>query len=181
MTEDFLTEGLQNDRYLKAIQLASQFEDEIEARLFEFDQRMVDVQPELFDSNDGPDHRTSTSPSNGLAFQRINHPMNGPRAPEKRQRLNVHLYWMPPNEYARPDIDGAVRAFGYKIKGGDREADERVRSETRTGDWSVETSENPYDDNIVYYNHVSSAADITDTADRLVDHFTEFGNEFAVR
>lgn len=178
MTDEFLTEGLQNDRYLKALRLVQQFENEIEARLHEFDQQMANQHPGLFDSD--ARMKTSQTPSNGLAFNRLNHKMNGPKAPDDpAQQLNVHLYWMPPTEYSRTDIDGALRAFGYKIKGADEAVDEHVVDRTERGDWPLETSGNPYDPNMTFYQHVSSAADIEETMDVLVDHFAEFGDEYA--
>lgn len=181
MTDEFLTKGLQNDRYLKAIQLIEQFEEEIETILLELDKRMVDEHPNLFDSSSGPSVRTSQSPSSGLAFTRINHQMNGHRIPDSRnQRLNVHLYWMSPTEYGRTDIDGALRAFGYKIKDADQDVDNRVAKQTQTRDWSLETSGNPYDSSTVFYNHVSSAAEIEETAETLVEHFSEFGDEYTI-
>lgn len=183
MTDEFVTKGLQQDRYLKAVQLISQFEDEIEATLLELDRRMVEKHPDLFDSSDDPGFNTNRTPGNGLALHRINHPMNGPRAPEDGQtrRLNVHLYWMPPTEYGRTDVDGAVRGFGYKIKYADQAVDNRVVDRTRDGEWPLETSNNPYDSNTAFYRHVSSAADIEETADTLVSHFAEFGGEYAQR
>lgn len=179
MTDEFLTKGLRNDRYLKALRLVEQFEDEIEAMLLEFDRRLVDEHPGLFDSSTDPDVRTNQSPSNGLAIHRINHSMEGPRAPDDDRRLNVHLYWMPPTEYGRLDVDGALRAFGYKIKYADQEVDTRVAERTRAGDWQVQTSGNPYDDNTVFYRNVSSVADIEETEEILVSHFSEFGDEYA--
>lgn len=182
MTDEFLTEGLENDRYLKALRLIDQFEDEIEAILLEFDQRMVNEQPDLFDRSTDPNLNTNRSPTNGLALHRINHPMKGLRAPDssKAQRLNVHLYWMPPTEYGRTDVDGALRAFGYKIKGADGDVDDRVIEQTRAHDWPLETSGNPYDSNTTFYRHVSSITEIEETAEILVKHFSEFGDEYAV-
>jgi len=178
MTDDFLTEGLRNNRYLKALRLPDQFDDQIEARLKQFDRRMVDTHPGLFDPDDSPSFGTNDSPSSGLAWQRINHPMNGPDAPTGNQKLNVHLYWMEPNRYGRPDIDGAVRAFGYKIKNADENIDQKIRSDTHNGEWSIETSENPYDNNITFYRHVSSVPEIKETEETLVEHFEKFGEQY---
>lgn len=181
MTDEFLTKGLQSDRYLKALRLIDQFEDEIEATLLELDQRMIDEHPDLFDQSTDSDVRSRQSPSNGLAFSRLNRSMNGSRAPEsdKTQKLNIHLYWMPPREYGRTDVDGALRAFGYKIKYANQDIDDRIAERTRAGDWSLETSGNPYDSSTVFYRHVSSTAEIKETAKNLVRHFSEFGNEYA--
>lgn len=87
---------------------------------------------------------------------------------------------MPPTEYNRTDIDGALRAFGYKIKNTDQSIDDKVAEQTRDGDWPLETSDNPYDSNIVFYQHVSSAAEIESTADTLVSHFSELGDAYAI-
>lgn len=180
MTGEFVTEGLRDDRYLKALRLVEQFEDEVEAMLVEFDQRMVDEHPDLFDSSTDFKFKSNRSPSSGLATHRINHAMEGPRAPTEDRRLNVHLYWMPPTEYARTDLDCALRAFGYKIKYADQDVDNRVAERTRRGDWPLETSGNPWDDNTVFYRHVSSVTDIDDTIEILVSHFSEFGDAFAI-
>lgn len=116
MTDEFLTEGLRDDRYLKAVRLMNQFEDEIEARLLQLDQRLVDAQPGLFESDVEPDTRTNRSPGNGLTLHRVNHSMTGPQVSGdgKTQKLNVHLYWMPPTEYNRTDVDGALRDSGIR-------------------------------------------------------------------
>ena len=181
MTDEFLTQGLQNDRYLKAVQLIEQFEDEIEATLRNFGQRMVAEHPGLFATNPDGDAHTNRSPGSALAHTRVNYPMSGPRARDMDQtrKLNVHLYWMPPTEYNRTDVDGALRAFGYKVKYADQDPDDWVVEQTRAGDWSLETSGNPYDDNTVFYRHVSSAAEIEETAETLVNHFSEFGDAYA--
>ncbi len=183
MTDEFLTNGLRDDRYLKALRLIEQFEDEIEAILLELDRRMVDEHPDLFDPNAEPGVKTNRSPSTGLAYHRVNHPMTGARAPaaDRTHKLNVHLYWMPPAEYGHTalDVDGALRAFGYKIKYADRSIDDRVVERTRGRDWSLEASGNPYDSNAVFYSHVDSAAGIEETANELVEHFSVFGDEYA--
>lgn len=179
MTDEFLTEGLRNDRYLKALRLPDQFENEIKAILKTFDQQLANQHPELFDPSDEPSWRTNRDPGSGLALHRFNHELDGPQAPDdQRQLLNVHLYWMSPTEYARPDIDGAVRAFGYKIKGADEATDRYIVEQTQRGDWSILTSENPYDSNITFYKHVSSRADIEETRAELVEHFNAFGAEY---
>jgi len=182
MTEEFLTKGLQNDRYLKALRLIDGFENEIGAVLHRFGQRMVAEQPDLFETNPDGDERTNRTPSSALAHTRINYPLTGERAPEGDQTrmLNVHLYWVTPEQYNRTGIDGALRAFGYKIKYADREVDDRVVEETHARDWPLHTSESPYDSNIAFYRHVSSMAEIEETMDTLVRHFSEFGEEYAV-
>jgi len=181
MTDDFLTKGLQNDRYLKAIQLIEQFEDDIEATLRRFGQRMVSEHSQLFATGSDGDARTNRSPGSILAHSRINYPLAGPRARDMEQTwmLNVHLYWVDPAQYNRSDVDGALRAFGYKVKHASEDIDRKIVQETRANDWSLDTSTNPYDSNTVFYRHVSSAAEMEETADTLVQHFGTFGDEYA--
>jgi hypothetical protein len=181
MTDEFLTKGLQDDRYLKALRLVDEFEDKLEATLRGFGQRMVAEHPELFGVNPDGNERTNRNPGSALAHTRVHYPMTGEQAPEADQTwgLNVHLYWVRPEQYERTDVDGALRAFGYKIKYADRDIDDRVVEQTRARDLPVETAENPYDSNIAFYSHVSSVAEIEETADILVDHFSEFGDKYA--
>lgn len=180
MTDEFLTEGLRSDRYLKALQLISQFEDEIEARLRVFDQAMVDEQPELFDPGTDMSVKTNRNSGSALAIHRINHEMEGSGAPaDRRQRLNVHLYWMPPTDYDRTDVDGALRAFGYKIKGADEAVDQAVVDRTREGDWSLSTADNPFDSNTVFYKHIGSVDDLEAAQAELVEHFATFGGRYS--
>ena len=181
MTDEFLTLGLQEDRYLKAIQLINQFENEIEATLLEFDQRMVNAQPELFDPGTDPNIRTNQTSSSTLSHSRVNHAMTGPQVPERDNtlRLNVHLYWLPPTEYGRTDVEGALRAFGYKIKYAPEDVDDDVVQQTQADDWPIRTSSNPFDSNSAFYRHVDSAAEIEDTIEILVKHFSEFGDAYA--
>jgi len=184
MTDEFLTEGLQHDRYLKALRLIEQFKDEIEGVLRGFDQRMVDAQPSLFEPSTDPDFETIRDKP--LASHRVDHKMTGPRAPEIAPesdgplQLNVHLYWVPPTEYDRAGVEGALRAFGYKIKFADTTIDERVAEQTRSGDWSLKTARNPFDDNIAFYRHVRSSSDVESTIEESVKHFSTFGDEYAV-
>lgn len=179
MTDEFLTKGLESDRYLKALRLVAQFENEIEAILLDFDRRMVDEHPTLFEPSSKPSVKTGQSPGTGLATHRVNHSMTGPQAPDNGQKLNVHLYWMPPTEYGRTDVNGALRAFGYKVKGANPAVDSQVVEQTRAGDWPVETADNPYDSNTVFYRHVSSLGDVEQTKNTLVDHFSAFGDMYA--
>ncbi|WP_323677545.1 hypothetical protein [Halorubellus sp. PRR65] len=179
MSEDIVSNGLVDDRYVKALRLVDEFQSQMGALLRQFEERMIAVQPELFQRGESARVRQSENPGSGLANHRINHSLTGPAAPEG-VNLNVHLYWMPPAEYNRTDIDGALRAFGYKLKGADGEIDNSVVERTRAGEWEVDMAPNPYDSNTVFYRHVSSKAEIMDAMDVLVDHFEMFGDAYHV-
>lgn len=180
MSDEFLTQGFQDDRYLKAIRLIDQFEREVEAALRDVGQRMIDAHPDLFEEGVDGRENTGRNSSSALAYTRVDYPMARVQDPESNQslKLNVHLYWRDPATCNRTDIDGAVHGFGYKIKNATREDIERVVAETR--DWPVETTDDPFGSTTLFYKHVESKSDLEEAADTLVDHFEEFGHEFGV-
>jgi hypothetical protein len=179
MTEDFLTKGLQNDRYMKARQLVEQFREEIEVELRAIGQQMVSENPELFDDTVEGDVSSQTR-SNTYPYSRIDYPMARLRSQESDTTLtlNVHLYWYYPREYNRKDIEGAIRALGYKIKGATEADEQRVASETRG--WPLRVSANRFGSRKAFYRHVSSIDEIEETGEQLVEHFSTFGHEFGV-
>ncbi|PSP67760.1 hypothetical protein BRC85_04955 [Halobacteriales archaeon QS_1_69_70] len=180
MTGEFLTKGLENDRYLKAIRLADEFETEIIQVLRRFGDLMVDENPELFDSGEEGDQNIIRQPSRTLGHSRLEYPMNRVQSLEdgSPQKLNIHLYWVSPETYNRTDVDGTLRAFGYKIKNADPAAEERVVAETQ--DWDLHTANDPWGSRTAFYEHVGSHEDIQQTGDLLVEHFSEFGSAYGV-
>lgn len=181
MTEDFLTMGLREDRYLKAIELLEQFDEEITVTIRDVGQRMVKCQSDLFINDVEGNVRVRRKPSSSKSWARVNYEMDRDRTPDgQQQRLNVHLYWVRPTEYERRDVDGALRAFGYKIKGASTETDAEVVRDMGD-DWALDTAPNPFDDNTVFYRHVSSTAEIEETAQAMIDHVGAFGDRYIVK
>lgn len=180
MTDEFLTEGLKRDRYLKATRLVDQFETEIGVKLRQVGQQMVTENPELFDADVEGSENTRREAGSALAYTRIDYPMARVRSPESDASLtlNVHLYWCDPAQYDRTDVDGALRAFGYKIKNATDADDERVVARTR--DWPLQVAENPFGSSMAFYRHVSSDEEIEQTGEKLVEHFSTFGGEYGV-
>ena len=179
MTEDFLTKGLQEDRYMKARQLVEQFRDEIEVELRAIGKRMVTENPDLFEDGTEGDANSQTK-SYTFPYSRIDYPMARRRSPEDDTALtlNLHLYWSDPKEYNRKDIDGAIRALGYKIKNVAEADEQRVAAETH--DWPLQVSENRFGSRKAFYRHVSSADEIEETGEQLVEHLSTFGHEYGV-
>lgn len=182
MTDDFLTKGLQNDRYLKAIRLSEQFEAEMESRLRQVGQQIIAENGDFFNRGVEGRKNVGTSSSSVLAFARIDYPMNRVQSLENQTSttLNVHLYWCRPTQYNRTDIDGALRAFGYKIKNASDADNEHVAAKTR--DWSLQVAEDPFGSGSrkVFYKHVNSADDIDQVAAKIAEHFSQYGSVFGV-
>lgn len=180
MTEDFLTMGLREDRYLKAIELLEQFDEEIKVTLRDVGQRMVECQSDLFIEGVEGKVRVGRKPSSSRSWARMDYEMDRDRTPDgQQQRLNVHLYWVPPTDYGRRDVDGALRAFGYKIKGASTETDAEV-VRAMGDDWALKTGPDPFSDNTVFYRHVSLTAEIEETAQAMINHFETFGDHYIV-
>jgi hypothetical protein len=179
MIDEFLTKGLENDRYMKALRLAGQFEKEIEAELRVIGEEMVKRNRDLFDEPVKGRKSISTK-SNSMPFARVDYPLTRFHSQENETRLvlNIHLYWDDPRNYNRPDIDGALRALGYKIKNIPETNEQRVVAETR--DWPIRTSENRFGGEVAFYNHVSTADQVKETGEQLVDHFSTFADEYGV-
>lgn len=179
MTDEFLTKGLENDRYMKARQLARQFEKEIEVELRAIGGKIVDRNRDIFDETVEGSKSISTK-SNTFPFARIDYPMSRIQSRENDTHLtlNVHLYWDDPRNYNRSDVDGALRALGYKIKNIAESDEQRVVSETR--DWPIQTAENRFGGETAFYNHVSSADEIDEIGEQLANHFSTFADEYGV-
>jgi hypothetical protein len=179
MTDEFLTEGLENDRYHKARQLIKQFDKEIKVKLRAIGDEMAAQNRDLFDESVDGDENISRM-SQTFPHARIDYPMDriSSREDDNRLKLNVHLYWDDPRNYNRTDIEGTLRALGYKIKNISETDEQPVVIET--SDWPIQTAENRFGDETAFYNHVNSAADIDETGEQLVEHFSTFGDEYGV-
>lgn len=180
MTEDFLTMGLREDRYLKAIELLEQFDEEIKVTIRDVGQQMVKSQPDLFIEDVEGSVRLGRKPSSSKSWARVDYKMDPDRTPAgQQQRLNVHLYWVPPTDYGRRDVNGALRAFGYKVKGASTETDAEV-VRAMGDDWELDTAPDPFGNNTVFYRHVSSTTEIEETAQAMVNHFERFSDRYVV-
>lgn len=179
MSNEFLTKGLQNYRYLKARQLAKQFEKEIEVELRTIGQKMIDENREWFGAGvEGSEN--SSRKSDTLPWARVDYPMARLQSRERTTtlKLNVHLYWVNPSDYNRTDVDGALRGLGYKIKNLAETDEQQVASESR--DWPIQVAEDPFGGGKVYYRHVSSSDEIVETGEQLVEHFSAFSHKYGV-
>jgi hypothetical protein len=180
MTDEFIAQGLEADRYLKAMRLVDQFDSEIEAKLQQICGRMEEAHPDLFSPDASMSPLTKRSPNPAIAFSRVNYPMARKKSATNAEQLtlNVHLYWRDPTDTVQRDIEGTLRQFGYKIKGA-KPADDQAVIDRMDSD-TLETTDNPWDSNKCFYRHVQSLEALTSTADALVEHFAEHGPTYGV-
>lgn len=179
MTNEFLSKGLKKGRYMKARELIKQFDEEIVVELREIGNKMVNQNLGSFD-HPVEGNKSVSNISNTFPYARVDYPMSRVQSRENNTqlKLNVHLYWVDPRDYNRSDVDGVLRSLGYKIKNVSKDDEQRVQRKTRES--SVQTAENRFGSKIAFYNHVSSAVEFEETGEKLVEHFSNFVEEYGV-
>lgn len=179
MNEDFVTEGLRDDRYLKAVQLLDRFEDELRGELERVGDEIVAANPDLFVEGTEPSWNNMRSSRTIIAFARVDYVMDRRRTANEgadRLKLNISVRWMNPEKLGHHDVDGALTVTSYKVKNAPSEDYERVRAASHEGDWPVHFAADHFANapGIVYVP-VEDAPSLQRAHEVLKDHFTEFG------
>lgn len=180
MNEKFVTEGIQNDRYLKAIRLINRLEDEFQAELERIGDEIVADNPDLFSETVEASWNNGRSTSKMIAFARVDYPMTRVKSVEEsssKLKLNICLRWMDPADWGHQDVEGALFAASYRIKGSTQEDFERVKQETVAGDWNLEVGAGKFRNSPgAFYIPVDTAAGLRDAHETLKEHFSEYGH-----
>jgi hypothetical protein len=183
MTNDFLTQGLENDRYLKAVQLIERFESELRNELERAGREIVTANPELFIDDGDPNWIKKRSHSSVIAHQRVDYTMslvNSTDEDASNLVLNLGFRWVEPGSFGR-DGEGTLSIASYRIKNGPDDAYRDVMEATRTGEWGVSIGDDPFGSYpATFYVPVETAADIRESYDTLAAHFAEFAATFGV-
>lgn len=184
MDDEFFTKALQEDRYLKAIQLLDRFEAELRRELERVGDELVEDHPELFVRDAEADWNNGRSSSSVLAFARVDYVMDRLRSADEdaqNLKLNLSFRWVEPSQLGFYDVDGVLTVAVYKIKRAPPEDHQRVVESTRKEDWSVQTADDAFGNAPgVFYLPVETAADFREAFDTLSDHFSTFGTTYGV-
>ena len=183
MNDEFVTQALEKDRYLKAVRLTDRLETELERELERYGDDFVAENPTLFADN--VDASTTVRPisKTHIAYIRASYDMS--RVPEADSsdnlKLRLYLRWIDPDKFGHTDSDGALCAASYKIRYARREDHREVERLTEKGDWDVQCADDPHGrDPGTFYIPVETAAEIREAYDTLSDHFSEFGTRYGV-
>lgn len=183
MNDDFVTDGIKQDRYLKATRLADRFETEIRRELTRAGDSIVADNPTLFRDGAKANWNNHQTPSRLLAFARVDYVMDRITSPEDPEHLkfNLGLRWVEPDKYGWPNIDGALCMVSYKIKNMNKTEYEHVKTHTKEGDWQLHFAENVYSNapGVIYYP-VTDADSLTKGLETIGDHFGTYGSEYGV-
>lgn len=179
MNEEFITKALQEDRYLKAIQLIDRFETELRRELELIGKEIVEENRHLFVDNGAPDWRNARSSSSVIAFARVDFLMDRIESADddpRNLKLNISFRWVEPEELGHRDVDGALSLLSYKIKRADDEDFELVRERTREGDWPIRFADDAFGNAPgIAYIPVETAQELREAGETIRAHFSEFG------
>jgi hypothetical protein len=182
MDEDFITDGLESNRYLKATKLVHRFESEVTEAINQVSKAIIDDHPELFDKDvDLQEKVLAAGTSRTLATIRTEFAMNIENAEDDRPKLNIAMEWVEPEQQDEEDsYDGSLCYVMYKIQHDSETRFEDVRHRTESQDrwdelrfgadmWHHHAKHAPG----IVYIPVESGPKIVDALETLNRHFSE--------
>ena len=118
MTNDTLTDGLTNDRYVKAVRLVDDFEDEVYDRIEDtLDDIMTSEQEGLFDYKQGYDTSRFRDPGPTYGTLRIEGTLVETDSDGHNLKLNIGLEWVEPETQGLDEWPEPLLCYVYyKIK-----------------------------------------------------------------
>lgn len=184
MNDEMLTKALEEDRYLKAIQLINRFETELRQKLEHIGDQFVSDNRQLFDDDVEPSWNNRRSSSSVIAFARVDFLSNRVESLDddaRNLKLNISVRWVDPGELGHQDVDGALSLLSYKIKRASNETHQGVKEQTRQEDWPVQFANDAFNNSPgIIYMPVKSAEEMRDASNSLREHFATYGPEYGV-
>jgi hypothetical protein len=175
MNDDFVTQAIEKDRYLKAKKLIDQFETELKRELTRIGDAFAESNRDHFADDVEADWNNSSF-GKTLAFARIDLEMDRvvSESNPKNLVLNLSTRWLEADAYGHPDHEGALCVASYKIKYASAEDHQEVVTATKEGDWEIEPARDVYNNSEgIFYIPIESAQELTAAYDRLNEHFSE--------
>jgi len=182
MSDEFLTQGLEGDRYLKAVKLVDRFETELRHELKRIGNETVDENPALFPKGVDPKWNNHVSSSGGvLAFGRFDYRMDRENpSTGDRLKLNYAFRWVEPGIVGH-EGNGPLTFISYTIKNAPDEDYRKVIEATRGGEGDVSVGDDPYGKYpATFYVPVGDADGLKSGGEALKKHFSGFGSNFGV-
>lgn len=185
MNDDFVTMAIQEDRYLKAIQLIDEFETELRRALEHIGNQFIEENQELFVERATPAWNNNRGGRSVLAWARVDCDMDRRSSIEEgaqRLKLNLAFQWMDAAELGVHEDDGVLSIVSYKIKHARDEDHNQVEKLTREEEWEIYCGEDHFNNSPgIFYIPVTDADDIRDAFETLKEHFSEYGGKYGVR
>lgn len=136
MNEDFITNGLEADRYLKADKLVHQFKQEIQQEIQSVCNEIKESHEDLFDADASLKPRAFGADANQtLATIRTEFPMNRENEDGATPKLNIAVEWVEPEQQGEENADeGSLCYVLYKIQHGSESRFDAVKRRTESQD-----------------------------------------------
>jgi len=182
MNEDFISKGLENDRYLKAIRLGKQFEEELFTTLKNVSQDVIESIPSWFPEEIDHDQNLTRQRSEPMGHLRVDTPMARVNAAGEQLKFHVCIEWTQPSVHRQDEhADGSLCIVFYKIKNLDRAEYDAVKAQTAEADkWdAIQFDDDLWNSDLgLFYIPVDSGPAITEAFETLKAHFLEYGVEY---
>ncbi|MCU4802389.1 hypothetical protein OB920_18595 [Halobacteria archaeon HArc-gm2] len=182
MNDEFITEAIENDRYLKAARLTDQFEEEIARELRNFLKDTIEQRPDLFEDDASPSKSQTSVRTEPLAHTRMQAKMSRLNSDGDRLKFYVSIEWTQPEIHSQ-ESEGALCLVLYKIKNLARPEYDRVKQQTQSDpEWDeIQYSDDVWNyDSGIFYIPVTDAHEVKQGLQRLQEHFFAFGEAFGV-
>lgn len=187
MNDEFFTQALTSNRYLKAIQLINRFESELKEELIRFGDRIVEANQDQFEYGVEASWNNSRSSGSGsvIAFARVDYDMDRRNSSDddaSNLTLNISFRWVEPGGYGHPDVEGAFTLLSYKLKHVREDDYNDVKQRTREEDWSIEFADDAFRNAPgIFYVPVETAEEMEEAERKLQNHFAEFVTMYGVK
>lgn len=181
MTRDFITLGIEDDRWLKAERLSDRFISELQGKLERVGEEIVHQNESLFPRKVSGRWKHDSDAGSTIAFARIQYRMNRVNDNEPNPdplRFNLGIVWVDPSRVGMTS-DGTACLARYKIKN-DPESDfQEVARLTRADDTPVQIGSDVYRGaNGIFYIPISDDFTVTNALEILRNHFNTYGHHF---
>ena len=181
MSEDFITEGLADDRYIKADLLVNRFRDHIFDALGETSRQIIDDHENLFEPDVELDSEPFGTGGRTLSTLRVEFDLRREHEEFGPLKLNIGVEWVDPDEQDEPTTgDGSLCYVYYKIQRGSEASFNAVEQRTAKEDewesihfgadqWPYRRKEAPG----IVYIPVGDGPGLIEGLETLRQHFSE--------
>ena len=182
MNEEFITKGIENDRYQKAIRLVDQFETEMVREIRNLSKDTIAQRPKLFVDDASPSKSVSRNRTTPLGHMRMDTDLRRVNSDGERLTLNIGIEWAKPEVHGHEEpADGALCLVLYKIKNLAKADYRRVKKQTQSrSKWDKIR----FDDDVwnsdwsIFYVPVTDGPEVKEGFETLQNHFLKFGESF---
>jgi len=182
MNKEFITEAITNDRYLKAVRLTEQFEEQMDRELRNFLTETIEQRPDIFVDDASPSKSSTSVRTEPLAHIRMQADMDRINSEGDNLKFYISIEWTQPEIHGQ-EADGALCIVLYKIKNHPRAEYDRVKQHTHS---EPEWAEIQYSDDVwnsdrgIFYIPVTSGHEVKEGLETLRQHFFSFNEEYGL-